>query len=80
MPEETTVATDALQLSPRRIAALARWLEAANRRLISLERGRRELIAMARSISDELEPRRSGAKRQKQPKRPKLAAKLAETG
>jgi hypothetical protein len=35
---------------------------------------------MARSISDELEPRRSGAKRQKQPKRPKLAAKLAETG
>jgi hypothetical protein len=58
-------------LPPGRIAALRKWLHAANTRLLSMERTRRELIAAATEIAD-------GARLARQPKRKraKLAARL----
>jgi hypothetical protein len=77
MPKKTTIADDGLELSPERAAALARWLSAANERLLSLERGRGEIITAAKSISGRLAAMRADDVRAR---RPKPGARIAKAG
>ena len=61
-------------LPPSRIAALRKWLHAANARLLSIERARRELMATASVLLDRVgsvQPSK-GAR----PKRPKLVSRM----
>jgi hypothetical protein len=46
--------TDALELSPKRAAALRRQLAAANERLVGLEREQRELRKTAAELFEQL--------------------------
>jgi hypothetical protein len=62
------------ELPPGRIAALRKWLRAANARLLSMERTRQELLAAASILLEQVGPKQpsKGAG----PKRPKLAARI----
>jgi hypothetical protein len=64
---------DPTQLAPNRTAALRRWLQAANARLLSLQRQQQELVATAKSLLEHVEPARTKKVRPK----PGLASRLA---
>jgi len=68
--------SDCADLSPTRTAALRKWLQVANARLLLLERHRQQLLAMAATLADALGRRGSRPPQ----KRGKLAAKLARAG
>jgi hypothetical protein len=61
-------------LPPGRILALRKWLQAANARLLSIERTQQELMATVSALLDRVGSAQSskGAR----PKRPKLASRM----
>ena len=66
---------DPTQLAANRTAAHKRWLQAANARLLSLQRQHRELVATAKSLLEHVEPART-----KKVRPPGLASRLAKAG
>jgi len=57
VPKQAPEASDRVDLPPTRAAALRKWLEVANSRLLSLERHRRQLLVMAATLADSLAQR-----------------------
>ena len=76
MPKQATVSCERVELPPKRIAALRKWLHVANSRLLSIQHQRQQLLATATTLANGLEQR---SKRSVQ-KRPKLLARLAKAG
>jgi hypothetical protein len=76
VPIRTREGSERTDLPPNRAAALRKWLQVANSRLLLLEHYRQELLALATSLADSL-GQRSGRPAQK---RGKLAARLARAG
>jgi len=76
VPKPAPEVSDRADLSPTRAAALRKWLQVANSRLLLLERHRQQLLAMAATLADSLGQRSSRPTQ----KRGKLAAKLPRAG
>jgi hypothetical protein len=76
VPKQAPEVSDRTDLSPTRAAALRKWLQVANSRLLLLERHRQQLLALAATLADSLGQRNSRPTQ----KRGKLAAKLTRTG
>ena len=76
MPNETRENSERTDLPPTRAAALRKWLQVANSRLLLLEHHRQQLLALATTLADSLGQRSSRPAQ----KRGKLAARLARAG
>ena len=76
MPTQTRMGTDRPDLPPTRAAALRKWLQVANSRLLLLEHHRQQLLALATTLAEGLGQRSSRPAQ----KRGKLAARLARAG
>ena len=76
MPIRTRESSERTDLPPTRAAALRKWLQVANSRLLLLEHYRLELLALATTLADSLGQRSSRPAQ----KRGKLAARLARAG
>ena len=63
---------DTIDIAPRRIASIRRWLHSANGRLLSMERQQTDLLEAARLLG--VKPKRTGKRR------PRLVARLAKAG
>jgi len=76
VPIRTRESSERTDLPPTRAAALRKWLQVANSRLLLLEHYRLELLALATTLADSLGQRSS----RRTQKRGKLAARLARAG
>ena len=76
MPRPTRKGSGRTDLPPTRAAALRKWLQAANSRLLLLEHHRQQLLALATALADALGQRSTHPVQ----KRGKLAARLARAG
>ena len=76
MPISTRKGSERTDLPPTRAAALRKWLQAANSRLLLLEHHRQQLLALAMTLADSLGQRSTRPAQ----KRGKLAARLARAG
>jgi len=76
VPIQTRKGTDRADLPPTRAAALRKWLQIANSRLLLLEHHRQQLLAVATMLAESLGQRSSRPTQ----KRGKLAARLARAG
>ena len=65
---------DDIDITPRRIASVRRWLNSANGRLLSMQRQQSDLIETVRLLVGDAKPKRAGKPR------PRLAARLAKAG
>src|SRR5262245_52668337 len=76
VPTQTRMGSDRADLPPTRAAALRKWLQVANTRLLLLEHHRQQLLALATTLAEALGQRSSRPMQ----KRGKLAARLARAG
>jgi hypothetical protein len=76
MSKAATATSDLTALTPTRIAALRRWLSAANLRLVAVQRDRQQLVASASALAKGFEP----AGKPPRLKRPRLLSRLAKAG
>jgi hypothetical protein len=63
VPTQTREGSDRVDLPPTRAAALRKWLQVANSRLLLLEHHRQQLLALATTLADSLGQRSSAARR-----------------
>jgi hypothetical protein len=76
VPISTRKGSERTDLPPTRAAALRKWLQVANSRLLLLEHHRQQLLALAMTLADSLGQRSTRPAQ----KRGKLAARLARAG
>jgi hypothetical protein len=76
VPTQTPEVSDRADLPPTRAAALRKWLQVANSRLLLLEHHRQQLLGLAATLAESLGQRSSPPRG----KRGMLAARLARAG